>query len=109
MSTYYESWSKLNKIKKNKQFTNNEELGEYNLPKLKKTEKKETKPVEGPVELFPSDSEDEGETVLEKTGEKRKRGKRGSKNNPKIVKNDIGSINDTDEKDIVEDINPDDW
>ncbi|XP_049817161.1 nucleolar complex protein 2 homolog isoform X2 [Aethina tumida] len=109
LSTYYESWSKLNKIKKNKQFTNNEELGEYNLPKLKKTEKKETKPVEGPVELFPSDSEDEGETVLEKTGEKRKRGKRGSKNNPKIVKNDIGSINDTDEKDIVEDINPDDW
>ncbi|XP_056636618.1 nucleolar complex protein 2 homolog [Diorhabda sublineata] len=102
LTVYYESWQKLTIVKKNKQMTKNDELADYKLPTLKKTQK-EAKKNEGPVELFPSDSEEE-------TSEKRKRGKRGGKKHKKS--SEINAMDEDDginEKDIVEDIQEDDW
>lgn len=59
LSVFYENWLKMYTMKKNKQLTNNEELGEYNLPTIKKKSPKVRS--EGPVELFPSDSEEDTE------------------------------------------------
>ncbi|KAL3274218.1 hypothetical protein HHI36_015630 [Cryptolaemus montrouzieri] len=107
LSIYHESWSKMRNQKKRKEITNNEELGDYKLPTLKKSkvssgELSEKKKKEGPVELFPSDSEEE-----EEVGIKRKRGKRGGKNINKVM-NFNEPINSTQE-DIVEDIDVNDW
>ncbi|CAG9773791.1 unnamed protein product [Ceutorhynchus assimilis] len=103
--TYYESWSKVRNMKKNKEITKNDVLGDYRLPKLKKHEKKVAD--EGPVELFPSDSEDD-ETGLDK---KRTRGKRAGKNVKKRRQavEEEGEEMDVDGEDVVEDIAADDW
>lgn len=101
LSIFYENWKKLHTVKKNKQLTNNEELGDYNLPVIKKRAAKVRD--QGPVELFPSDSEDE---VEEK---KRKRGKRGGKKVNKKIKDESGPVEDDGGKDIVEDLDVDDW
>ncbi|XP_044272420.1 nucleolar complex protein 2 homolog [Tribolium madens] len=103
LSTFYDSWIKLHKMKKNKQLTNNEELGEYNLPTIKKKPAKVRD--EGPLELFPSDSEDENEGQEKK----RKRGKRGGKNVSKKVKDESGPVEDDGGEDIVEDLKMSDW
>ncbi|XP_030745334.1 nucleolar complex protein 2 homolog [Sitophilus oryzae] len=109
LSLYYETWSKMRNTKKNKEITNNDALADYKLPTLKKAKKNNTTPNEtdGPVELFPSDSE-ESENPLEK---KSKRGKRGGKNTKKRkIYQDNEDLSDTmDVKDVVKDISVDDW
>ncbi|XP_066140122.1 nucleolar complex protein 2 [Euwallacea fornicatus] len=105
LTAFYESWSKIRNMKKNKEITNNHILGDYKLPLLKKHEKKAKDSSEGPIELFPSDSEDE-EIGLEK----KKRGKRGGKNVAKKLKENIGEEMDVDDQeDVVENISADDW
>ncbi|XP_050311037.1 nucleolar complex protein 2 homolog [Anthonomus grandis grandis] len=105
LMTFYETWSKVRNMKKNKEATNNDLLGDYKLPSLKKLDKKQ-KQQEGPVELFPSDSEDE-----EIEGLKKRRGKRGGKNARKLQNSTEESEQmDVDgEEDIVQDISADDW
>lgn len=108
LSTYFESWRKMKNQKKNKEATNNEVLGNYELPVLKKV-KKAGEQSSGPVELFPSDSSDsenESEVVV-----KRKRGKRGGKNvNKKPIEVTIDKdVNDDNVEDIVEDLKVTDW
>ncbi|KAJ8972628.1 hypothetical protein NQ314_000084 [Rhamnusium bicolor] len=106
LSTYFESWSKLRTIKKNKQLTNNEELGDYKLPTIKKVKRVINKESGEKVELFPSDSEDEeGENINEKP----RRGKRGGKNVNKKFVDESGPVDDGGEKDIVQDIEIDNW
>lgn len=106
LATFYENWDKLRTIKKNKQLTNNEELADYKLPNVKKPNKEHKKgTTTGPVELFPSDSEDEELEVS-----KRKRGKRGGKNVNKVVIDENRIVDDSgDDDDVVEDIRIDDW
>ncbi|CAG9857031.1 unnamed protein product [Phyllotreta striolata] len=104
LTVYYENWDKLRTVKKNKQLTSNDELADYNLPVLKRS-KKETARSEGPVELFPSDSEDE-----ETADVKPKRGKRaGKKYNKTTFDSTTNEIDTSNVKDIVQDINEDDW
>lgn len=105
MSTFFESWNKMRVIKKSKEATNNESVGDYNLPALKKVAKGEKEKKEGPVELFPSDSESDGEEQVVK----RKRGKRGGKNVKKKVVDESGPVDAGDEKDIVQDLKLSDW
>lgn len=104
LSAFYENWNKLRTIKRNKQLTNNEELADYKLPVIKKPNKDQKKNVsDGPVELFPSDSEDEDMP-------KRRRGKRGGKNvKNRFVSEESGAVENIDGDDIVEDIKMDDW
>lgn len=107
LKEFYENWKKLHNMKKNKQLTNNDELADYKLPKLKKPIVKEKKPA-GPVELFPSDDDSDEDTS--QTANKPKRGKRGGKNVNKTTKLDDGRpVDDGGVKDIVEDIEISDW
>lgn len=104
LSTFYDNWNKIRTMKKNKQMTNTEELADYKLPTLKRPSKEQKKSTSvGPVELFPSDSEDE------KNLPKRKRGKRGGKNVNKAAAGENGLVEDSGDEDIVEDIKIDDW
>lgn len=105
LNTFYNSWNKMRVIKKSKDATNNEQVGDYNLPAVKKTNKK-VKKHEGPVELFPSDSEsDEGEKET-----KRRRGKRGGKNVNKQIEDHSGPVDSGDgDEDLVEDLKLSDW
>ncbi|KAJ8941623.1 hypothetical protein NQ318_000329 [Aromia moschata] len=107
LSSYFESWNKLKTIKKNKQMTNNEQLGDYKLPVVKKIKKTNTKSSDGPVELFPSDSEDD--EVAEGKKAKPRRGKRGGKNVNRKFVDESGPVEDGGQKDIVKDIDMDDW
>lgn len=105
LSTFFESWNMMRVIKKSKEATNNEEVGEYNLPKIKKVVKEPKEKKDGPVELFPSDSESEEEAKEVK----RKRGKRGGKNVRKKVTDESGPVDAGDERDIVQDLKLSDW
>jgi len=109
LTAFYESWSKLRNIKKNKEITNNDILGDYQLPKLKKHDKKNTENSknEGPVELFPSDSEDDGKELTKKP----KRGKRGGKNanKAKVLIEEKNEGMEVDEEDVVQNISAEDW
>lgn len=110
LSIFYDSWRKVNEAKKMKEITNNEQLGEYNLPVLKKGQKpQKRKEREGPVELFPSDSEEEGEVEMEVPVEKPKRLKRRSKKTKKVKVSEIAEDENDKIEDVVEDIKASDW
>lgn len=62
--TFFENWNKVNKIQKRKKITKNDELaGELPMikrPKISEDQPSKVKPANnGPMVLFPSDSEDE--------------------------------------------------
>lgn len=106
LNTFFENWNKIRTIKRNKEATNNAKIGDYQLPAVKKFNKEKRKANEGPVELFPSDSESDEET----TKIKPKRGKRGGKNvNKKPLVDNSGPVEDSGDKDIVEDLKLSDW
>ncbi|XP_063916368.1 nucleolar complex protein 2 homolog [Zophobas morio] len=105
LGIFFENWNKAHTFKMKKQITNNHQLGDYKLPTVNKKPAKVRS--EGPVELFPSDSEDsDGSSQKEK---KRKRGKRGGNNANKRLRRESGPVEDGGEKDIVEDIKMSDW
>ncbi|XP_018561160.1 nucleolar complex protein 2 homolog [Anoplophora glabripennis] len=106
LAAYFESWNKLRTVKKNKQLTNNDQLGDYKLPTINKFKRRESKKSDGKVELFPSDSEDESE---ENKNKKPRRGKRGGKKINKRIVDESGPVDDGGQRDIVEDIKMDDW
>ncbi|KAK7861683.1 hypothetical protein R5R35_005356 [Gryllus longicercus] len=121
MSKFYENWIKMYSIQQAKKATRNDEIGDFNLPVLKKrTHEAKPKP-EGPVVLFPSDDSDSDVNLPEingtdEDGPRNKRGKRGSRSgqrNGKIVKpvntsnsqkmNNV-NLDFDDQEDIVEDL-----
>lgn len=107
LAEFFDSWSKMRVIKKSKEATDNEAVGDYRLPEIKRVPRKEKGAQEGPVELFPSDSESEGEVKMAE--KKRKRGKRGGKNaNRKVDESGPVEVGN-DEKDIVQDLKLSDW
>lgn len=118
LSTFYENWSKINKIQKRKSVTKNDELAEE-LPMIKRpkqtdTKVKEVKP-EGPLVLFPSDSEDENnfgfdDIEEEKSTEKPKKVKKTKKvKKSKKVPVDISDDAIKEEADTVQDLDVKDW
>ncbi|KMY91293.1 nucleolar complex protein 2 homolog [Drosophila simulans] len=68
LDVYYSSWLKTHETKKRRQAAQTDEINaDYDVPKLKKLPVKTGVPVRnenGEVELFPSDSEDEGNDGL---------------------------------------------
>ncbi|XP_017032049.1 nucleolar complex protein 2 [Drosophila kikkawai] len=68
LDIYYASWLKTHETKKRRQAAQTDEINaDYDVPKLKKLPAKKGVPVrneKGEVELFPSDSEDEGDDGL---------------------------------------------
>ncbi|KRT80116.1 hypothetical protein AMK59_6378, partial [Oryctes borbonicus] len=113
LMTFYESWTTMRNVKRNKEATNNDAIGEYNLPHLKRRDKPKNEHQKSgeQVELFPSDSEsDLG--VEEEISVKRKRGKRGGKNTNKklaTIALDEDQVNDDGLEDVVEDFKASDW
>lgn len=122
LSTYYENWSKVNRIQKRKKVTKNDEIAD-DLPMIKRpklsAEPKNKSEKQGQFVLFPSDSEDDGPSfgadgeepaaeaapapAKNKTKQK-KRNKTKSALPPSIVENDV-----KDQPDIVQDFNVTDW
>lgn len=120
--TFYENWSKINKIQKRKKVTKNDELaGE--LPLIKRPKISEENPVaktenKGPLVLFPSDSEDDKDTFGldddEPSSPKVKKVKKKDKKNKKIIKKKVSSNtaehnNVGDKDDIVQEFSVSDW
>ncbi|XP_055904428.1 nucleolar complex protein 2 homolog [Eupeodes corollae] len=60
LGIYYTSWLKTHETKKRRQAANTDDINDYDVPMIKrqKTDKKAND--DGDVELFPSDSEDDG-------------------------------------------------
>ncbi|GAB0087928.1 Nucleolar complex protein 2 homolog [Sergentomyia squamirostris] len=64
--TYYTNWMKTNEVKRRREANQTDEISDFHLPTLKRRLPREEKSDnEGPVDLLPSDS-DEEELVLEK-------------------------------------------
>ncbi|KAJ8879045.1 hypothetical protein PR048_019651 [Dryococelus australis] len=104
--TYYNSWHKLHLQQVAKRVTENDKLGEFNIPVLKKFQKKRTMEPESsrPVELFPSDdSEDDildaPMTSVEKI---KKNNKKKEQREMKHVEFDIKTEADELAEDIIE-------
>lgn len=116
LSKFYENWEKINSMQKKKKATKNDEIGDYNLPVLKKPKKRPASDTnDGPVELFPSDSENDDDNIPNLGPKPTKpRGKRGAKKLKKLksVSNGLENGHDDvkdDTQDIVVDADLSDW
>ncbi|XP_069679177.1 nucleolar complex protein 2 [Periplaneta americana] len=106
LAKFYESWNKMNLRVQAKRATDNDKLGEYNIPTIKK--RPITKKNEGPVELFPSS--DESDTEIGFTDStppnKKKQGTRGGnrRQNAQIAPAESADNEVDGGEDIVEDL-----
>lgn len=57
--TFYETFAKENEKVKRRQATQSEDVKDFDLPTIKKIDRKQKAPREGPVDLFPSDDEED--------------------------------------------------
>lgn len=114
LTIYYNSWVKTHETKKKRQAANTDDINDYDVPMIKRKRKNTEKDGgDGPVELFPSDDEDEN--ILEaseglQNGEKKE--KRQKKKKQKTVKEDVPQQEEEiedDGVDIVKDLDIDDW
>lgn len=96
--TFYESFAKENEKIKRRQATQSENISDYNLPTIKKLDKKQKAPTEGPVDLFPSDDEEDdsgnGPELDDSMDEDEPKPKQKSKKDKKNLK----KANDEDKK-----------
>lgn len=115
--TFYENWSKINKIQKRKKITKNDEIaGE--LPMIKRpkiSDDAKVKPAKkGPLVLFPSDSEGEMDfkegDEEESAPSKVKKVKKIKKKKANMKKNaDLEDMTVPDKGDVVQDFSVSDW
>ncbi|XP_063358327.1 nucleolar complex protein 2 homolog [Cydia amplana] len=118
LQTFYDNWSKINKIQKRKKVTKNDNIA-VELPMIKRPKLSEgaanKHKNEGPTELFPSDSEDEkdhfkleGEDQDEPPRKKKiKKKEAKKKSNKKAAVVDIDDMPGGD--DVVQDLSVNDW
>ncbi|CAK1550076.1 unnamed protein product [Leptosia nina] len=110
--TFYENWSKINKIQKRKKITKNDEIaGELPMIKRRKIPENEEAPEKkGPMVLFPSDSEDNDNFKIDEEQEKAKtkKLKKKTKKSKKPIAN-IQNDNIPEIEDVVEDFSVKDW
>ncbi|XP_013168374.1 PREDICTED: nucleolar complex protein 2 homolog [Papilio xuthus] len=119
---FFENWSKINKIQKRKKVSKNDETG-VELPMIKRpkvldgAELKTNKDKDtGPMELFPSDSEDDtgnfkmsDEENETKPKEKKLKKKKKNKNKTKTSKEVVQEEDIADTEDVVQDLSVSDW
>ncbi|XP_065079355.1 nucleolar complex protein 2-like [Ochlerotatus camptorhynchus] len=133
--TFYETFARENEKVKRRQATQSENVSDFDLPTIKKIDRKQTAPREGPVELFPSDDEEddsgngpeldsmeeddevpkqkskkEKKKVKKADGKERKEKKKKQKK-PKQSEADfpLEKVADMDEVDILKDLTLEDW
>lgn len=123
LQTFFENWSKINRIQKRKKITKNDEIaGE--LPKIKRVKLSDDATQnaqaedKGPVELFPSDDEEEDDhfkmedddTPVPKVKISKKKDKKNNKKKPAKKKTEEIEDNTVDDKDdIVQEFSVSDW
>lgn len=109
LTSYFESWSKLRDIKKNKQATDADKIGDYNLPVIKRVRK--INPAERtPANPFPDDSENDDTADDEKEKKHLPKQKNKSVKKRKRLEVAMESTEDNDEGvDTVQDFNDNDW
>ncbi|XP_062559948.1 nucleolar complex protein 2 homolog [Armigeres subalbatus] len=134
--TFYESFAKENEKAKRRQATQSENIGDYDLPTIKRPERKEKAQQDGPVDLFPSDDEEDDsgngpelDDSMEEDEQIPKQKSKKDKKKPKKVddvekkkKKKVKKQKDTpgaeyplekngdgEEVDILKDLNLDDW
>lgn len=112
--THYTNWLNTHIAAQKRRSIKSEDIDEYNLPKIlkRKATKKEDDDDDGPVDLFPSD-DDEEDLEVEKQSKKAKKAKKSKKEEP-IQSNDNKDDDDKDSFvddgiDIVKDLDLDDW
>lgn len=123
LMAFFENWNKINKIKKRKKVSKNDELA-GDLPSIKRPKISEEfvtatkiKPErKGPLVLFPSDSEDEEDNFNlddEDNPPKAKKVKKVKKKKVKVVNKKVAVNDDSDkipdEVDVVQDFCVSDW
>ncbi|CAK9795928.1 Nucleolar complex protein 2 homolog [Anthophora quadrimaculata] len=105
LSRFYESWIKIHESHKLKLLTKNEDIAEYNLPTIRRLKSK--KSTEESVE----ESSDESDFDLLKKSDQEKSKKRSKLKKKKLKTNK--AIDDidlpTENTDIMQDMNSDDW
>lgn len=114
--TYYENWSNTNIAVQKRRATKSEEFDEYNLPKILKrkatTNVGDATSEDGPVDLFPSDEEEEELEVEKKPKHKKLKKEKveKSKANEQHAEEASDSTEFVDDGvDIVKDLDLDDW
>lgn len=108
LSTYFESWNKLRTVKRNRQATDAEKIGDYNLPSVKRVRKEVVS--KEPANPFPSDDEDDGDQGEKEVSVSKVKRKRVKSKKRKLAK--VAAESDGDEEavgDVVEDFNDNDW
>lgn len=109
MAAYYENWVRTHINKKKRQAIDSDNINDYNLPSIKRgTKVHRSATHDGPVDLFPSDDEDDDELGLEPLSKKAKHAPE-----PEEV---VAAEPDEEEDDfvdngvdIVKDLDMDDW
>ncbi|XP_017082525.2 nucleolar complex protein 2 homolog [Drosophila eugracilis] len=134
LDIYYSSWLKTHETKKRRQAAQTDEINaDYDVPKLKKLPAKSGVPVRnenGEIELFPSDSEDEGDDGLnvesdndddegeeveeEEVEVEQPKAKKAKKDKHEEVKSQPAAVEDDYDEtggavDIVKDLDLNDW
>uniref|UniRef100_A0A1B6LVX7 Uncharacterized protein n=1 Tax=Graphocephala atropunctata TaxID=36148 RepID=A0A1B6LVX7_9HEMI len=108
LATFHLSWQKVQQRQVAKRATDNDKLGDFKLPQMKRAKpgKEATSPAppSGPVELFPSDSDSDNLGFgSEKESMKKKKKKKTKKNSPLLKKPEKIKEEDSN-SDEVEDI-----
>jgi len=108
---YYNNWVKTNFTKKKRQAIQSENINDYDIPSIKrKLPGTEKAAQEGPVELFPSDDENEDSEAEQQP--KPKKAKKEKK--VEDIAEDVAEVEEDDDfeddgVDIVKDLDLDDW
>lgn len=112
---YYENWHNTNTATQKRHATTSEEINEYNLPKVLKRNantKGEAATSDDPVDIFPSDDDEEELEVVKRSRSDRMKRQKIKKSKP--TAQNVADDSDTaefvdDGIDIVKDLNLEDW
>uniref|UniRef100_A0A1L8DHM6 Putative nucleolar complex protein 2 n=1 Tax=Nyssomyia neivai TaxID=330878 RepID=A0A1L8DHM6_9DIPT len=107
--TFYTNWVRTNEVKQRREANNTDEISDFHLPTLKRKAQQDERPS-GPVDLLPSDS-DEEELELEKPLPKKAK---KVKEERKVIKKEVKVEDDEPSTsagplDVVEDLDIADW
>lgn len=108
--TYYTNWVRTHVNKKKRQAIDSEDINDYNLPSIKRRGAKVHRDdADGPVDLFPSDEEDDEDLEVEQPVAKRTKGEPKAKKSKAVVVEEEEDEFDDGGVDIVKDLDLDDW
>ncbi|CAD7089478.1 unnamed protein product [Hermetia illucens] len=117
LDVYYSSWVKAHEMKRKRQAANTDDINDFDIPKIKRKKgEKQSEGDDGPVELFPSGSEDEGEVngdaekaKKEKKSKNKLKEKKAKVPEPEAESEAEEEDDNVEDVDIVKDLDLNDW